>query len=66
MSAIDAERPSHSGATLHVVRSRAVLLPRELSDEECALFARVDEAIRAIHPYDVPEILALEVAAGSE
>ena len=37
MSAIDAERPSHSGATLHVVRSRAVLLPRELSDAEYAL-----------------------------
>ena len=41
MSAIDAERGGHASAMLHVVRSRAVLLPRELSDEEYGLFARV-------------------------
>jgi periplasmic divalent cation tolerance protein len=29
------------------------------------LFARIDEAIRGIHPYEVPEILALPIAAGS-
>ena len=29
------------------------------------LFTRVDEAIRGIHPYEVPEILALPIAAGS-
>ena len=52
MSAIDAERQSHSGATLHVVRSRAVLLPRELSDEECALFARVGRR-RELNPGEV-------------
>jgi len=28
------------------------------------LFAEVERAIRAIHPYDVPEILALPVLAG--
>jgi periplasmic divalent cation tolerance protein len=30
------------------------------------LFAQVEEAIRAIHPYEVPEILAVPVVAGSE
>jgi periplasmic divalent cation tolerance protein len=30
------------------------------------LFARVEEAIRGMHPYEVPEILAMPVAAGSE
>jgi len=29
------------------------------------LFARVEEAIRRIHPYEVPEILAIPVVAGS-
>jgi periplasmic divalent cation tolerance protein len=29
------------------------------------LFDRVSEAIRRIHPYEVPEILALPVVAGS-
>jgi periplasmic divalent cation tolerance protein len=29
------------------------------------LFARVEEAIRALHPYEVPEILAMPIAAGS-
>jgi periplasmic divalent cation tolerance protein len=29
------------------------------------LFARVEEAIRRIHPYEVPEILAVPVAAGN-
>ena len=29
------------------------------------LFARVEEAIRRIHPYEVPEILAVPVVAGS-
>ena len=41
MSAIDAERVSSGNAALSAARSRAVRLPRELSDEECALFARV-------------------------
>ena len=52
MSAIDAERPSHTSATLHVVRSRAVLLPRELSDEEYALFVRVGRR-RELKPGEV-------------
>ncbi len=30
------------------------------------LFAQVEAAIRAMHPYEVPEILAMPVAAGSE
>ena len=30
------------------------------------LYARVEEAIRALHPYEVPEILAVPVVAGSE
>jgi len=29
------------------------------------LFSRVEEAIRHIHPYEVPEILAVPVIAGS-
>ena len=29
------------------------------------LFVRVEEAIRHIHPYEVPEILAMPVIAGS-
>ena len=29
------------------------------------LFARVEEAIRRVHPYEVPEILAVPVVAGS-
>ena len=29
------------------------------------LFARVEEAIRRIHPYEVPEILAVPIVAGS-
>jgi periplasmic divalent cation tolerance protein len=29
------------------------------------LFARVEEAIRRIHPYEVPEIIAVPVVAGS-
>ena len=29
------------------------------------LFDRIDAAIRAVHPYDVPEILAVPIAAGS-
>ena len=29
------------------------------------LFDRIDEAIRGVHPYDVPEILAVPIAAGS-
>jgi periplasmic divalent cation tolerance protein len=31
-----------------------------------ALFPQVEEAIRALHPYEVPEILAMPVAAGSQ
>ena len=30
-----------------------------------ALFERIAEAIRQIHPYEVPEILALPIVAGS-
>jgi periplasmic divalent cation tolerance protein len=30
------------------------------------LYARVEEAIRAIHPYEIPEILAMPIVAGSE
>jgi len=30
------------------------------------LFPQVEEAIRAIHPYEVPEILAVPVVAGSK
>jgi periplasmic divalent cation tolerance protein len=29
------------------------------------LFAEIDEAIRGLHPYEVPEILALPIVAGS-
>ena len=29
------------------------------------LFPGIDEAVRGIHPYEVPEILALPIAAGS-
>jgi len=29
------------------------------------LYGRIEEAIRRLHPYEVPEILALPVAAGS-
>jgi periplasmic divalent cation tolerance protein len=29
-------------------------------------FAKVEAAIRKLHPYDVPEILALPIAGGSE
>jgi len=29
------------------------------------LFDRIDEAVRAVHPYEVPEILAVPIAAGS-
>jgi periplasmic divalent cation tolerance protein len=28
------------------------------------LFGAIEEAIKALHPYDVPEIIALEVSAG--
>jgi len=30
------------------------------------LFARIDEAIRGVHPYEVPEILAVPITAGSQ
>ena len=30
------------------------------------LYARLEEAIREVHPYDVPEILAMPVTAGSK
>ena len=53
MSAIDAERVVSSGnAALSVVRSRSVLLPRELSEEELALFARVGRR-RELKPGEV-------------
>ena len=29
------------------------------------LFARLEEAIRGVHPYEVPEILAVPITAGS-
>ena len=41
MSAIDAERVGPGGGTSAVGRARGTLLPRELSDEEYALFSRV-------------------------
>lgn len=28
-------------------------------------FDKIDEAVRAVHPYDVPEILAVPITAGS-
>ena len=31
-----------------------------------SLYARIEEAIRKVHPYQVPEILALPIVAGSE
>ena len=52
MSAIDAERAGSGSATLSVVRSRPVLLPRELSDEEYALFSRVGRR-RELKPGEV-------------
>jgi len=33
---------------------------------ERRLFAEVEAAIKDVHPYDVPEIVAFEVAAGSD
>jgi periplasmic divalent cation tolerance protein len=33
---------------------------------ERRLYAEVEAAIREAHPYEVPEVLALEVAAGSD
>ena len=51
MSAIDAERVS-GGATASVARARAVLLPRELSDGEVALFSRNGRR-RELMPGDV-------------
>jgi periplasmic divalent cation tolerance protein len=33
---------------------------------EKRLFAEVEAAIKDVHPYDVPEIIAFEVAAGSD
>ena len=32
---------------------------------EAERYGAVEEAIRAVHPYDVPEVLAMPVAAGS-
>ena len=52
MSAIDAERAGTDGPNVAIARSRAVLLPRELSDEECALFARVGHR-RELRPGEV-------------
>ena len=36
-----------------------------LAKSRSCLFEEIDEAIRRVHPYDVPEILALPVVAGS-
>jgi periplasmic divalent cation tolerance protein len=37
-----------------------------LAKSRADLFDRLAEAIRAVHPYDVPEILAIPVTAGSQ
>jgi diguanylate cyclase len=52
VSTIDAERAGSGSAALSVVRTRPVLLPRELSDEEYALFARVGRR-RELKPGEV-------------
>ena len=52
MSAIDAERPEMAGGSMAMVRSRAVLLPRELSNEEYALFLGVGRR-RELKPGEV-------------
>ncbi|MEA2627412.1 MAG: periplasmic divalent cation tolerance protein [Candidatus Binatota bacterium] len=31
-----------------------------------ALFVEIERRIRELHPYDTPEVVALEIAAGSE
>jgi periplasmic divalent cation tolerance protein len=36
-----------------------------LIKSSAGMFERLKQAIRAVHPYDVPEILATPVAAGS-
>lgn len=45
-----------------VVNDREVLL---LIKTRPALFARLKKRIQALHPYDVPEIIALPVRAGN-
>lgn len=37
-----------------------------LAKTRAELYARVEEAIRAVHPYELPEILAIPIAAGSQ
>ena len=36
-----------------------------LAKSRADLFAEIDETIRGLHPYEVPEIIALPIAAGS-
>jgi len=52
VSAIDAERAGTASPGLAIVRSRAALLPRELSDDECGLFERVGQR-RELRPGEV-------------
>jgi diguanylate cyclase (GGDEF)-like protein len=52
VSAIDAERGTSGSAGLSAARTRAVLLPRGLSDEEYALFSRVGRR-RELKPDEV-------------
>jgi diguanylate cyclase len=52
VSAIDAERAGTDGPNVAIARSRAALLPRELSNEEVALFARVGHR-RVLGPGEV-------------
>jgi periplasmic divalent cation tolerance protein len=37
-----------------------------IAKTERRLYAEVEAAIRDAHPYDVPEVLAFEIAAGSD
>ncbi len=39
---------------------------RCVAKSQATLYDRIEEAIRREHPYDVPEILATPIAAGSE
>lgn len=37
-----------------------------LAKSRASLYAQIEEAIRKVHPYQVPEILALPIVAGSQ
>jgi periplasmic divalent cation tolerance protein len=36
-----------------------------VAKSRAGLFGEIDEAIRSVHPYEVPEILAVPITAGS-